>query len=57
MLVGKDIRMPDYLVLVSTLGGIALFGMNGFVVGPMIAAVFIAVWSLLREERESGWTV
>lgn len=57
MLVGKDIRMPDYLVLVSTLGGIALFGMNGFVVGPLIAALFIAVWSLLREERESGWTV
>ncbi|OWJ82829.1 AI-2E family transporter [Haematobacter missouriensis] len=45
-LVGKDLRMPDYMVLVSTLGGLALFGINGFVIGPLIAALFIAVWSL-----------
>lgn len=42
-LVGKDTKMPDYLVLISTLGGIAVFGLNGFVVGPTIAAMFIAV--------------
>jgi predicted PurR-regulated permease PerM len=46
ILVGKDTQMPDYLVLVSTLGGIALFGINGFVIGPAIAALFIAVWDL-----------
>ncbi len=44
-LVGKDLRLPDYMVLVSTLGGLALFGMNGFVIGPLIAAMFVAVWS------------
>jgi predicted PurR-regulated permease PerM len=46
ILVGKDTRMPDYVVLVSTLGGIAVFGLNGFVIGPLIAAMFIAAWDL-----------
>lgn len=46
ILVGKDTRMPDYLVLLSTLGGIALFGISGFVIGPVIAALFLAVWKL-----------
>jgi predicted PurR-regulated permease PerM len=45
-LVGKDTRMPDYVVLISTLGGIAMFGLNGFVIGPLIAAMFIAVWGI-----------
>lgn len=51
VLVGKDTQMPDYLVLVSTLGGIALFGINGFVIGPAIAALFIAVWDLFAASR------
>ena len=46
ILVGQDTRMPDYLVLVSTLGGIAIFGINGLVIGPVIAALFIASWDL-----------
>ncbi|MDX3907318.1 MAG: AI-2E family transporter [Pigmentiphaga sp.] len=46
ILVGKDTRMPDYVVLISTLGGMALFGINGFVIGPLVAALFIAVWDL-----------
>jgi predicted PurR-regulated permease PerM len=46
ILVGKDTRMPDYVVLISTLGGIAIFGINGFVIGPMIAAMFMAVWGM-----------
>lgn len=47
VLVGKDTKMPDYLVLMSTLGGMAIFGLNGFIIGPVIAAMFIAVWSTL----------
>ena len=34
LLVGKDTKMPDYVVLISTLGGLATFGLNGFVIGP-----------------------
>lgn len=44
ILVGKDTKMPDYIVLISTLGGLATFGLNGFVIGPVIAAMFIAAW-------------
>ena len=38
--------MPDYVVMISTLGGMVIFGINGFVLGPLIAAMFIAVWHL-----------
>ncbi|NVN86001.1 MAG: AI-2E family transporter [Rhodopseudomonas sp.] len=56
ILVGKDTKMPDYVVLISTLGGIEAFGLNGFVIGPVIAAMFIAVWdiySISRQEFEA----
>jgi predicted PurR-regulated permease PerM len=46
ILVGKDIKMPDYLVLISTIGGMAIFGLNGFVIGPIVAAMFIALWDI-----------
>lgn len=46
VLVGKDTRMPDYLVMITTLGGMAVFGLNGFVLGPAIAAMFIAAWNI-----------
>ena len=46
MLVGKDAGMPDYVVMITTLGGMAVFGINGFIIGPTIAAMFIAVWHL-----------
>jgi len=52
VLVGKDIKMPDYLVLLSTLGGISLFGLHGFVIGPVIAAMFMAAWGLLAAARQ-----
>ncbi len=51
VLVGKDTQMPDYVVLVSTLGGIAIFGFNGFLIGPVIAAMFIAVWGTFSSSR------
>ncbi|TFZ05238.1 AI-2E family transporter [Ramlibacter henchirensis] len=52
ILVGRDTRMPDYLVLVATVGGISLFGLNGFVIGPVIAAMFLVSWNLLTEVRQ-----
>lgn len=51
ILVGKDTQMPDYVVLISTLGGMALFGLTGFVIGPTIAALFIASWDLFAPEQ------
>lgn len=46
ILVGKDTKLPDYVVLISTLGGISVFGINGFVLGPVIAAMFMAIWHI-----------
>ena len=54
ILVGKDTRMPDYVVLISTIGGLAVFGINGFIIGPVIAAMFIAVWGIYVDERGAG---
>lgn len=54
LLVGRETRMPDYVVLISTLGGLSLFGVNGFVLGPMVAALFIAVWSQFTNDRLDG---
>ncbi|HXH83709.1 MAG TPA: AI-2E family transporter [Candidatus Tectomicrobia bacterium] len=51
VLVGQDTKMPDYVILVSTVGGIATFGINGFVIGPVIAALFIAVWDIFSAAR------
>ncbi|WP_427773836.1 AI-2E family transporter [Comamonas thiooxydans] len=52
LLVGKDTKMPDYVVLISTLGGMALFGLSGFVLGPAIAALFMAAWELFATMQE-----
>ncbi len=52
-LVGRETRIPDYVVLISTLGGIELFGFSGLIVGPMIAALFISVWNIAAMMRVS----
>lgn len=51
ILVGRDTRMPDHVVMLTTLGGMAVFGINGFVLGPAIAAMFIAVWHIHTKTR------
>ena len=50
LLVGRDTRMPDYLILLSTLGGLTAFGIAGFVIGPIIAAFFLSIWEMAKEE-------
>ncbi|MEZ4888163.1 MAG: AI-2E family transporter [Chitinophagales bacterium] len=53
ILVGRDTKLPDYLILVSTLGGITWLGLSGFVIGPCIAALFITCWDIFgKEQRE-----
>lgn len=58
-LVGQGARLPDYVVLISTVGGISLFGLSGFVIGPLIAALFISAWSLftLQQQEPASGTV
>ncbi len=49
VMVGKDIKMHDLLVLLSTIGGLMLFGLAGFVIGPVIAALFVSIWQMFEE--------
>jgi len=50
MLVGKTARLPDYVVLLATLGGLSAFGFSGLVIGPVLAALFFVSWRLFEEE-------
>ena len=45
-LVGKDAQMPDLMILFGTLGGLAMFGMAGIIIGPIIAALFMTLWEI-----------
>ncbi|WP_288459181.1 AI-2E family transporter [uncultured Sphingomonas sp.] len=56
ILVGRDTGIPDWVVLVTTLGGIEMFGLSGIVVGPLVAALFITGWQILTEERRGAAT-
>lgn len=44
VLIGRDTHIPEYVVLLSTLGALGIFGLSGFVIGPLTAAIFLAVW-------------
>jgi predicted PurR-regulated permease PerM len=50
LLVGHDTKLPDWLVLLSTLGGLVMFGINGFVMGPLIAALFLVIWQIFSRD-------
>jgi predicted PurR-regulated permease PerM len=52
ILVGRDTGIPDWIILITTLGGISLVGFSGIVLGPLVAGLFLASWSILREQRE-----
>lgn len=54
VLVGRDTKLPDFLVLLSTLGGFMMFGMDGFVTGPTLAVLFVTVWQIFMEECGRG---
>jgi predicted PurR-regulated permease PerM len=50
ILVGRDTQLPDYVILLSTLGGLAGFGLAGIIIGPTIAALFLSVWHMAEDE-------
>jgi len=50
ILVGRNTKMPDYLVLLSTLGGLAMFGISGFIIGPIIASLFLTIWQIFIQD-------
>lgn len=54
ILVGRDTKMPDWLILLSTLGGLTTFGISGFVMGPIIAGMFLSVWEMFGEQQDEA---
>ena len=52
LIVGHDTKMPDYLVLFSTVGGLSVLGISGIVAGPVLAALFLVTWQLWSETHE-----
>lgn len=46
LLIGQATKIPDYVVLISALGGIATFGIQGFIIGPVVAGMFIGIWDI-----------
>ena len=51
ILVGRDTGIPDWIILVTTLGGLSIAGFTGIVLGPLVAGLFLASWSILQEQR------
>lgn len=49
IVVGKNLQMHPLIILFSTLGGLALFGLSGFIIGPIIAALFLTFWHMYEE--------
>lgn len=50
ILVGRGAKMPDALVLLATIGGLATFGVTGFIAGPVIAAFFLSLWVIFEKK-------
>jgi predicted PurR-regulated permease PerM len=48
-LIGKDIQIHQVLVLIGVMGGIALFGVFGFIIGPILMSLFVILWDMFRE--------
>ena len=51
ILVGRATGIPDWIILVTTLGGLSIAGFSGIVLGPLVAGLFLASWSILQEQR------
>lgn len=47
-IVGIGAKMPDLLILLSTLGGIIMFGAVGIIIGPVIAAGLVTMLDIYR---------
>ncbi len=52
ILVGRGAKMPDSITLLATIGGLATFGVSGLVVGPIIAAFFLSLWTMFGERYQ-----
>lgn len=54
ILVGRDARMHDVVILVSTLGGLGMFGASGMILGPVLAGLFVTIWTTLSDHVKAA---
>jgi len=58
ILVGRDTGMHELLIFLSTIGGLSVFGIMGFIVGPMIASMLVTLLHVygieFKDQLESG---
>lgn len=50
ILIGRDTKLPDWLILLATLGGLMMLGIHGFVLGPLIAVLFVTFWQIFSRD-------
>jgi predicted PurR-regulated permease PerM len=53
ILVGRRARIPDAMILVTTLGGLSTIGASAIILGPVIAGVFLTLWEDFRASTVS----
>jgi predicted PurR-regulated permease PerM len=53
ILLGRDVQMHPLLIFLSTLGGLSLFGFSGFVIGPIITSLLLAMWAMYDQFRDA----
>ena len=49
ILVGRDAKLHDIMILISSLGGLGVFGITGLILGPVLAGLFVSIWSTLAD--------
>lgn len=52
IIIGRGVQMHPLIVFFSTLGGLAIFGISGFVLGPVIASLFVVSWDMFEEPAD-----
>jgi len=52
LLLGHDVQMHPLLIFLSTLGGIMLFGVSGFVLGPIVTSLLFAFWRMYNSQEQ-----
>jgi predicted PurR-regulated permease PerM len=55
MLIGSDVELHPLLIFLSTLGGLVVFGLSGFVIGPIVASLFLAIWDMYDKSSENAF--
>ncbi len=45
-LVGRDTKLHDLVILFSTMGGLLVIGPLGFIIGPVLAGLFVTSWQI-----------